>query len=261
MPCHNGGRTIEQAVRSVMAQTFIAWELIIVDDGSTDDSPDRIAALAAGDHRIRIIRNDKPSGAGAARNAALRSTRARYVAFLDCDDAWLPEKLSIQLQAMEDAGAALACGPYDVMDGAGTITGHVAPPPGPLSYRAMLANDLVGCLTAVLDRSQCGDVRFNTELPKSEDYQLWLSILKRGLRGICVPETLGIYRVHGNTLSSNKFSAARNRWRVYREFQKHNLITSAFFFSIYAVTGVLKMMSMQRNRVLGPFQSARMPRK
>jgi teichuronic acid biosynthesis glycosyltransferase TuaG len=251
MPCHNGAHTIAQAVQSVIEQTFMNWELIVVDDGSTDQSPKIIRDFAARDVRIRSVRNEKASGAANARNQALRLTRARYVAFLDADDAWLPGKLDAQLNRMQEHGAALACGAYDVMDAAGTIIGGVRPTPGFLTYRSMLTNCSVGALTAVLDRSLCGDIQFNSQLSTSEDYQLWLSLLRRGLTGICLPETVAVYRVHGKTLSSNKFTASRNRWRVYREFERYGFVASAFYFTLYAVIGLMKMGAMRRRRLVG----------
>ena len=250
MPCHNGERTVRQAIESVLAQTFTDWELVVVNDGSTDESAALLDRMAAADSRIRVIHNSRPSGVAAARNRALRATTARYVAFLDCDDAWMPEKLGLQMAAMEKHGAALACGPYDVMDGDGRLVGSIRVRPGSLGYRDALGHNPIGCLTVVLDRSICGPVEFNPTLPRSEDYQLWLSILRRGLRGICLNDTLGLYRVHGKSLSSNKLAAARCRWRVYRTFEKLDLFTSAYYFSIYAVTGVMKMLRMRRGRFL-----------
>jgi len=115
----------------------------------------------------------------------------------------------------------------------------------------MMANNSVGCLTTVLDRSLCGQVQFNRSLPRSEDYHLWLTLLKRGLTGICVPEIVALYRLHGKTLSSNKFSAARNRWRVYRDFERHNAVASAFYLLAYAATGVWKAIFMRRKQLWG----------
>ena len=252
MPCHNGERTLAQAIESVLQQTFHDWELVIVDDGSTDGSRGIIEKYQADEPRIRLLVNARPSGgASVARNRALQETNARYVAFLDSDDAWLPHKLAMQMEALAKHGAALCCCSYDVMDGNGVIIGSVNPKPGILRYASLVGNNPVGTLTAVLDRELCGEVRFDTTLPRSEDYQLWLSILKRGLIGICLENTLALYRVHGNTLSSNKFSAAQNRWRVYREFEQHNLLTSVYYFSRYAITGLFKMLAMRRNRIPG----------
>lgn len=249
MPCHNGQRTLEQAVDSVLRQTFPDWELLIVDDGSTDGSRAIVEKLAATDPRIRVFRNPAPSGVATARNRALQEIRGRYIAFLDCDDAWLPHKLDIQIRAMQTHNAALACGAYDVMNASGALIGRVEPRPGILTYRSLLRNNSVGCLTAMIDRSLCGEVRFHPGLPKGEDYQVWLSLLKRGLTGVCLRERLAVYRVHGTTLSSNKFSAARHRWRVYREFEGKNILASTGYFLMYALTGTLKMLFMHRLRL------------
>lgn len=245
MPCFNGARTVEQAIRSAFAQTYHDWELVVVDDGSRDASPAILQQLAASDARVRIFTNDTPSGASTARNRALSEARGRYVAFLDADDAWLPLKLELQLRAMVEGKAALVCSSYDVMDADGTITGSVRPKPGPLKYRSMLGNNPVGTLTALVDRKLCGNVRFQQDLRTGEDYQLWLSIIRRGLTGICLPDVLAVYRVHGNSLSSNKVLAARNRWRVYREFERLSWPTSALLLAQYAITGVLKTVKMR----------------
>jgi glycosyltransferase involved in cell wall biosynthesis len=250
MPCHNAERTLRQAIESVVGQSFANWELIVIDDGSTDGSSAMLREFSSLDDRIRVYRNEQASGAARARNRGLAEARGRYIAFLDSDDAWLPCKLELQLKTAHDHNAALVCGAYDVMDGEGNLMGKVQPTAGRLSYRSMLAYNSVGCLTALVDRSLCGDVRFNPALPKSEDYQVWLSILRRGLTAICLSETLGMYRVHGNTLSSNKFSAARHRWRVYREFEKQGLLASVFYFTLYSFSGLWKMLAMRRRRFL-----------
>ncbi len=248
-PCYNGEATLREAVDSALQQTFTGWELLIVDDGSTDGSRDMIGEIARQDPRIRVFRNERPGGASAARNRALSEARGRYVAFLDCDDAWLPQKLETQLREMTAANAALSSGAFDVMDGTGTIIGRFRPRPGILTYRALLGYNRIGTITAVLDRSLCGDIRFHPGLPQSEDYQLWLSILKRGLTGICLPDTLAKYRIHGGTLSSNKWSVACARWRVYREFEKQGVLVSVFYSLSYTLTGFMKVIAMRRERL------------
>lgn len=250
MPSYNAERTVEQAVRSVLSQTFTGWELLIVDDGSVDGSPAILRRLAEEDSRIRVLRNPEPTGASAARNFALSEATGRYITFLDSDDAWLPHKLALQLKAMQASGAALSCGAYHVMDGEGAIIGQVQPHPGIVTYRSLLFNNAVGCLTAMIDRAVCGDVRFDPKLPRGEDYQLWLSVLKQGAVGVCVPDTLALYRVHGKTLSSNKLSSARTRWLIYREYEHQSILMSAFYFTAYAVTGVLKSLAMRKRRAL-----------
>jgi len=252
MPCYNGERTLREAVNSALQQTFTDWELLVVDDGSTDGSPAILAEMAQQDPRIRVLRNASPGGAAAARNRALSEARARFIGFLDCDDAWMTYKLETQLKEMTAVNAALSSGAYEVMDRSSRTIGQFRPRSGVLTYRALLGYNRIGTLTAMLDRSLCGDVRFNPELPQSEDYQLWLSILKRGLTGICLRETLARYRVHGGTLSSNKLSVARARWRVYREFEKHSLLASAFYSLSYTFTGFMKVISMRRQQFFPP---------
>lgn len=247
MPCYNAARTLEEAVQSAIAQTYKNWELIIVNDGSRDESPAILERLQAQDSRVRVIHNTQPSGASAARNRALSVAEGRYIAFLDADDLWLPYKLENQLAAMQEHGIGLCCGWYETMDADGRLIGNVRPTPGFLTHRSLLCDCVVGCLTAVLDRSLTGDVRFDPRLPRGEDYHLWLSILKSGVKGFCVGETLGRYRVGSNTLSSNKLAAARTRWQVYR-FEQYSVLTSALYFVGYAVTGLMKTLSMRSHQ-------------
>jgi teichuronic acid biosynthesis glycosyltransferase TuaG len=248
MPCHNGRRTLEQSVRSLQSQTFTDWQLVFVDDGSTDGSSQIIADIAAEDPRIHVITNSAASGASSARNRALEATRARYIAFLDCDDLWLPRKLEVELAAMQKERAVLVCAPYEIMDEEGTPIGHVPASPGKITYSGVLGYNPIGCLTVLLDRSLCGDIRFDTTLVTSEDYLLWLQVLKSGKPAFCVDETLAMYRVHSKSLSSNKMAAAKRRWRVYREFERLGLLESSYWFVRYAVTGVAKSLALRANR-------------
>jgi teichuronic acid biosynthesis glycosyltransferase TuaG len=249
MPCHNGARTLSEAIESVAGQTYPQWELLIVDDGSTDGSRAIIDRYLARDSRIRLLSNPRPSGASAARNRALQETNARYVAFLDSDDTWKPDKVRRQLSALSEHGAALCCGAYEVMNASGEVIGGVNPTPGVLRYGDVLGNNPIGTLTTMLDRNLCGNIQFDTGLRTSEDFYLWLTILKRGVIGICLVDTLASYRVHGQTLSGNKLVAAKNRWRVYREFEKYGLLKSSFHFAHYALTGVIKVLEMRKNRL------------
>jgi glycosyltransferase involved in cell wall biosynthesis len=247
MPCYNAAQTLEDAVRSVIAQTYTNWELIVINDGSRDESPAILERLRTEDSRLRVIRNPQPSGASAARNRGLSIAAGRYIAFLDADDLWLPHKLETQLAVMKKHGVALCCGWYDTMDAQGHPMGQVRPEQGVLTHRSLMFDCVIGCLTAVIDRSLAGPVQFDPRLPRGEDYHLWLTILKSGAKGYCVGETLARYRVQSNTLSSNKLAAARTRWQVYR-FEDYNLAKSAFYFCGYAVTGMLKTVSMRSHR-------------
>jgi teichuronic acid biosynthesis glycosyltransferase TuaG len=240
MPCHNGALTLQESIRSALAQSYSNFELIIIDDCSTDCSLDLLRAFETKDCRVRVICNTRSLGAAAARNRGLENAHGRYVAFLDCDDIWFPDKLAIELSAMEQQNAALICAGYDVIDPNGRRVGRIHPTPGVLSYRSMLTYNSVGCLTAVIDRNICGDVRFSPALSTGEDYQLWLSILRRGLKGLCLADRLAAYRVQGTSLSGNKLAAARNRWRVYREFENCGFVESMMYFALYGISGIWK---------------------
>lgn len=235
MPCFNGQRFLEQAVSSVVGQSHADLELLIVDNGSTDGSAETIDALAAADPRIRPLRCSTP-GSAAARNTGIRAASGRYIAFLDCDDWWEPEKLRVQIDAMRRTGAALSWSSYRIVDADGTYRRtQVATPT--IDYEShMLKRSVIGCLTAVYDAGLIGKLLM-PDIRMRQDYALWARIIReaasRGLPLIGVPQALATYRVHGEAMTRNKLIAARYQWAVYRDIERHPLATSARYFCGY----------------------------
>lgn len=238
-PSYNSERTIEATVDSVRSQTFQNWEMIIVDDCSTDRTGEKLAAAALADERIRTVILPENSGAAAARNTALDLARGRYVAFLDSDDRWKPDKLEKQLRFMKDNAYAFTFTGYEYIDAAGHPLHKVVHTPARVAYRDMLKNTIVGCLTVMIDREQTGKFRM-PDLRSRQDLATWLALLKKGFTAYGLDETLSEYRVGGSSLSGNKWKAAQKTWFVYRRVEKLPLLRACWYFCHYAANAAMK---------------------
>lgn len=235
MPCYNGERYVAEAIRSVQAQTFTDWELRVVDNNSSDGSMAVVRALAQQDSRIVPMHCATP-GAAHARNAAIAAARGRYIAFLDCDDAWLPGKLGAQLQALQAHGAAMCWAAYQVVDSAGAVL-REQPASASTSYEDhMSKRNVIGCLTVVYDTVLLGK-QYMPAIRMRQDYGLWALLIRlaeqQGLALIGLPEVLARYRVHQASMTSNKLKAAYFQWRLYRDVERHSLLRSARYFGRY----------------------------
>lgn len=238
-PCHNAGRWLDVAIRSVQGQTFRDWELLVIDDGSRDDSAAIALEHSGEDPRVRLERLAHPRGGAAARNHGLKLAQGRFVAFLDADDLWRPEKLARQLALMEVTGAALSYTAYEKSSEDGVLSGRVFRPPLQVSYKSLLGTNAIGCSTVMLDRNVLGP-RFFPDLRRSHDYALWLEILHEGHRAYGMPEPLTIYRVRANSLSANKVRGYLMTWGIYRRREGLGLVASARMMVSYAWHGLRK---------------------
>lgn len=213
MPCYNAEDTVKQAVSSVTAQIYQNWELIIVDDRSTDCSYRIVQELAETDVRIRLFRTRMNSGSpGTPRNEGVRRSRGNFVAFLDADDLWKPDKLTIQIDRMRRTGAALSATAYDV-EKDGAVVAHYYPRPW-TNYGQMLRQNSIGCSTAVINVAQLGKREFPT--CGHEDYALWLGLTREGHTVLGLQESLAVYRLSRNSASSNKIKTMGYLWHIYR---------------------------------------------
>ena len=160
-PCYNAAPFISQAIESVLAQSFGDWEMIIVDDCSSDDSLSIIQKYARIDSRIRYLRTDKPSGSPTLpRNMGIKEAKGRYIAFLDSDDIWLPNKLSDQLKVFEKSEVAIVFSNYEKVSLGGERCGREVIAPCEVDYRLLLKGNCIGCLTAMYDSALTGKIFF-----------------------------------------------------------------------------------------------------
>ena len=240
MPVHNAERYLEEAIRSVMTQTYLYWELLVIDDASTDRSMDIASALAAKDARIKVHRNPTPTGYPATpRNMAVELAKGRYIAFLDSDDVWLPGKLEHQLPFFnESEKIGVVFSNYEKIDEESERDNRVIKARKVTDYRKLLLGNVIGNVTAVYDTSRVGKAYFNKV--HHEDYAMWLSILKRGFVARNTGEVMALYRVTGNSVSSHKLHLLSWQWNIYRNVEHLGFFRSVFCYLNYAVRGFFK---------------------
>lgn len=219
MPTYNCGRFIEESVKSVLAQTVTDWELLIVDDCSTDDTHPVLKPYLEKYPNIHYHRMEKNSGPAAARTEAMRRASGKYVAFLDSDDLWTPDKLEKQIAFMEKTGTKFSCTAYRQMDESGRALELVRIPPERTNYDDMLRlSNPIGNSTVMYDQESLGKYQV-PHIKKRNDFALWLRILRDTPVCAGMDEELAIYRVRENSVSSNKLSLIKYHWQLYREIE------------------------------------------
>ena len=257
MPVFNAAEHLEATIASVIGQSLPDWELLAVDDGSTDDSAAILARLAGNDPRIRVMSTGGNLGAGDARNHAMAAARGRYLAFLDADDLWHPQKLALQLEAMKSSGAVFSCTAYlrhDLDTGQQTIIGV------PLSATRtdLLKTNTVACSTAMIDTTHLAGRRFSP-LRRRQDFLFWLELLTTAPEVLGLPLVLMTYRQHSASLSAPKSHAARDTWTVYRRSLALPLAPTLWYFGHYALRGYLRHKAPALARRLGWLHAAGFP--
>lgn len=242
VPVYNVKNCIIETIACVRAQTYQQWELLLVEDGSTDGTQDIIAEYLERmqDERIRLFLLPENIGAARARNYGLEKAQGRYIAYLDSDDIWMPEKLEHELAFMEEKRAAFAFTGYEFADEAGCGTGKVVHVPKTLSYKEALSNTTIFTTTVMFDTDKIAKEDLNMPVMKSEDTALWWKVLKSGYTAYGLDENLVKYRRAGKTLSSNKFEAIRRIWNLYRKVAEMNAFQSAYHFCFWAVRAVMR---------------------
>ena len=238
-PSYNSKKYIKDTIDSVIAQICDNWEMIIVDDCSKDDSVEFIQSLIKDDPRIKLISLSKNVGAALARNRALEVASGRYIAFLDSDDMWEPNKLEVQLNFMIKNDYAFTYSGYKVCDDSGTTTHGVITVPKSLTYKQYLANTIIGCLTVMLDSEKFDTIKM-PNLRSSHDMALWADLLKTIDRAYGIDQPLATYRLVGTSNTANKWKASKEVWDVYRGYLGINRVNSAFYFIQYAFNAVKK---------------------
>lgn len=217
-PVHNGAETLAETLASVRAQSLTDWEMHLVDDGSTDGSRALAEDFAAQDPRIQVTGWADNRGPAAARNVAIRAARGRFIAFVDADDLWLPEKLARQTAYMMETGAGLGFTGYERVTAEGAYLGRVAVPER-IDHAGLLRGNVIASVTAMYDRQVCGLVEM-PDIRRRQDYGLWLRLLRAGAGGRGINEVLARYRVRKKSLSSNKLVAAAGTWALYRQVEE-----------------------------------------
>ncbi|HFJ9471302.1 glycosyltransferase family 2 protein [Bacillus paranthracis] len=239
MPNYNSIKFIRKTIESVIDQSYYNWELIVIDDGSSDGSIQVIKEFQRIDKRIKLEVLGKNSGAAIARNTGISMASGRYIAFLDSDDLWVPRKLEKQLNFMKENNVAFSFTGYEIITESGEKTGKIIHVPKKIDYQGLLKNTIIGCLTVMIDTQQVGKIQM-PNLRTRQDTATWLSILKRGFEAYGIDEVLSKYRKVENSISSKKIKMARMNWKLYREVEGLSVFKSAWCFINYAYNGFAK---------------------
>ena len=215
MPSYNTGRFIKETIESVLAQSYPTWELIIVDDCSTDDTDDVVSQYLA-DERIRYIKNDTNSGAAVSRNRALREAKGKWIAFLDSDDLWEPDKLQKQISFMRDNGYHFSYTNYIEIDEESNANGKSVTGPKRISKHGMYNYCWMGCLTVMYDADTVGLIQI-ADIKKNNDYAMWLKVCKKA-NCYLLNETLARYRKRSGSISNHGYmKLIKWHYKLYRE--------------------------------------------
>ncbi|WP_273161340.1 glycosyltransferase family 2 protein [Bacteroides fluxus] len=239
MPSYNASQFVTESINSVLLQTYLNWELLVVDDCSKDDSVRIVQKFVDIDQRVRLFPLEKNVGAAAARNVAIGQAKGQYIAFLDSDDVWNEDKLEKQLAFMKQNSYAFVFSDYYVMEEDGRKTGNIVRVPISLTYHQYLRNTIIGCLTVMIDRKQTGDFRMPL-IKSSHDMALWLLIMKRGFKAYGLKEVLAGYRLVSTSNTAKKWKAAKDVWKVYRKIEGLSVLYAMYCFSGYVLHAVLK---------------------
>lgn len=228
-PVYNGEKYLRDTIESVLSQTYPYWEMIIVDDISTDHTQDIVKQYAEKDKRIRYFVLEERGGASAARNKAIAEAKGSYIAFLDADDIWKKEKLENQISFMKEKNIDFSYHHYSLVDEDGTPCRIRRIAPDKLSYQRALLGCSIGCLTVMYCTKHIGLVQIK-RIDKRNDDALWLTILKRCKHGVLLDQDLAYYRLGNNSLSSgSKCRLLKYHFRLYRNITEFGILKSGFY--------------------------------
>ena len=238
-PVYNAERFLSDTIKSVQNQTYKNWEILLIDDCSKDNSAQIIKEFQKYDNRIKYIKLKKNSGASVSRNEGIRNAKGRFIAFVDSDDIWKPEKLEIQIKYMLKENLGFTFTSYRYMKENGELTNKIAKASRKINYNGLLKNTIIGCSTVVIDR----EIVDYFEMPlvrRGQDTATWLQILRKEKYAYGIEQDLVNYRLVGESLSSNKIKALKRTWNTYRNVEKLGLLKSSYVFCFYVFNAIKK---------------------
>lgn len=240
MPVYNGERFIQKTLESVLDQTYLNWELLITNDGSTDNSENIIKKFIEKDNRIKYFKQ-KNTGSAAARNNSLKNAIGKYIVFLDSDDIWKKEFLQKQLNFLKEKKAKIVFSSYELIDINGKKIGKDFIVPKKIEYKNLLKTCYMSCLTSMYDCESLGKFYFKEELKSlRDDYVMWLSILKKEKYAYGNSEILGSYRIFSESVTGNKKKIIKPHFNVYYKEEKLGIFKSSYYFIIWMIKSILK---------------------
>lgn len=238
-PMYNSEKYIKQCIESVINQTYKNIEMIIIDDGSTDKSRQIVLEYANKYDLIKYIKQERNMGIAEARNNGIRSSKGRFIAFLDSDDLYKKDKIEKQINFMLKNNYAFTYTSYDLIDENSLSLNKIIKAKDNYDYETLLKGNNIGCLTVILDKEK---INCEIEFSKNhhEDYILWLKLLKNNIKAYGMEEILSSYRKTNSSISHNKFKAASWTWQIYRKIEKLTFFKSVNCFINYTLNGIKK---------------------
>ncbi len=238
MPAYNAALTIDKSIETVLNQSYSNWELIIVNDCSSDNTLEVLEKYKDND-KIKIYTNRINSRAAVTRNNALDYAQGQYVSFLDSDDLWTPDKLKKQIEFMKANDVGFVFTSYSCIDENDKEMGRIIRVPKTISAMALLGNTIIGCSTVLIDISKIGEFRFITN-NRREDTFTWHLILKKGFVAYGMDEVMMKYRVMSSSSSGNKYKMAKEYWRGLKDVAKLNFFKRTACFVSYTINSLKK---------------------
>lgn len=238
-PVYNAERFLESTAQSVFNQNFACWEWILVNDCSTDNSWKIMQELARVDNRVRVYSNDINLKSGRTRNFAIEKAKGRFIAFLDSDDVWHPEKLSKQISFMIANGYFFSHTSYGYIDEEGNKIKSTLRVSKSIDYKGLLKRTEIGCLTAIYDADKLGKC-YMSEHACKQDYALWLSILKKGVKSYGLDEELAFYRQVSTSTTSKKHHLILKHVLFLKDTQGFNIIKAMYYTLYWMMNGFVR---------------------
>jgi glycosyltransferase involved in cell wall biosynthesis len=239
MPAYNCSEYIGITIDSVIAQTYKNWEIIIIDDCSSDNTEEVVKEYISKDPRIIYHKLDENSGAAVARNRAIDLAEGKYMAFLDSDDVWFPEKLTKQISCMKEYGYNFTCTSYTKIDENGNYLNRTIRAQSKRDYNGVLKT-CPGNSTVIYDAESLGKFKI-PNIKKRNDYVMWLQVIKKEKYLYGLVEPLSSHRIRTNAISSNKSSLVSYHWKVYREIEKLSIMESSYLVLYWIIATVFKL--------------------
>lgn len=237
-PTYNSEKFISASIQSVQAQTHCNWELIIIDDCSNDKTLEIVNKALQLDSRFKLYSLDKNEGTGAARNIGVANSKGNYIAFLDSDDLWMPNKLESQLNFMKKNNLPFTFSFYECIDEEGLNMSIRKEAPKFTTYRKLFFCNYIGNSTAIYNAEILGKIPIY-KIRKRQDWMLWLTILKKIKVAQPIPEVLAYYRVRKNSISASKIELLKFNFNVYHHFHKMNYLVSLGCILLFIFTQLI----------------------
>ncbi len=239
-PCYNGAKYISETIESVISQNYTNWEMIVIDDGSHDNSAEIVREYCKKDNRIILLQQEN-KGSAAARNNGIRNANGQYIALLDADDLWMPQFLESQINFMNEKNAVCVCCSYKcINESSEEILDTICAKPK-ITVKDMMITNYIGCLSGLYDCEKHGKIYLKEELKSlRDDYAYWLDIVK--LEGVAYgnQDILAKYRVFSGSTTGNKRKLIGKQYKFYREYLKLGILKSFYNLFRWGVMGLKK---------------------